>query len=68
MYIKEAVMINVGDIFISKECNTKLRVLSYTGEGFVQNCYCLLETDDNCWNGYHSSLHIEEHYTKLESL
>jgi hypothetical protein len=64
----ELAMNDVGDVFISKESNTMLRVLSYTGEGFDQNCYCLLETDGNCWNGYHSSLHIEEHYTKLESL
>ena len=61
-------MIDVGDVFMNTQHPKMLRVLSYTGEGFDQNCYCLLETDDNCWNGYHSALHIEEHYTKLESL
>lgn len=61
-------MINVGDVFISKECNTKLRVLSYTGEGFYQSCYCALEKDGECWNWSHTSLYIDRFYTKLESL
>ena len=64
----ETVVINVGDVFISKECNTKLRVLSYTGEGFYQSCYCALEKDGECWNWSHTSLYIDRFYTKLESL
>ena len=64
----ELAMINVNDVFISKDSKIRLRVLSYTGEGFDQKCYCLLEKDDYCWNGYHSALHIEKYYTKLEGL
>lgn len=61
-------MIDVNDVFISNHGNTMLRVLSYTGEGFDQSCYCILENDEGCWNGYHSALHIERYYTKMESL
>ena len=60
-------MINVDDVFISKDSEIKLRVLSYTGEGFDQSCYCISETDNYYWNSYHSALYIEEHYTKLEN-
>lgn len=62
------VMINVNDVFMNKESNIMLRVLSYTGEGFDQSCYCILEKDGYCWSGYHSALHIEKYYTKLENL
>ena len=61
-------MIDVNDVFISKDNNTMLRVLSYTGEGFDQMCYCILERDGECWNSYRSALHIEKYYTKMESL
>lgn len=61
-------MINVNDVFMNNESNIMLRVLSYTGEGFDQSCYCILEKDGYCWNGYYSALHIEKYYTKLESL
>ena len=61
-------MIDVNDVFISKDNNTMLRVLSYTGEGFYQECYCLLEKDGECWNWSHSSIYIDRFYTKMESL
>ena len=61
-------MINVGDVFMNNETNIILRVLSYTGEGFDQSCYCILEKDGHYWNSYYSALHIERYYTKLESL
>ena len=61
-------MINVNDVFISKDSKIKLRVLSYTGEGFDQSCYCLSETNKHYWNSYYSALYIEKYYTKLESL
>ena len=64
----ETVMINVNDMFMNNESNIMLRVLSYTGEGFDQSCYCILEKDGDCWHGYYSALHIEKYYTKLESL
>lgn len=64
----ELAMINVNDVFISKDSKIKLRVLSYTGEGFDQSCYCLSETNKYYWNSYYSALYIEKYYTKLESL
>lgn len=57
-------MIKVGEVFISDDSRVRLRVLSYTGEGVGQDCYCLLETDEHCWNGYHSALHIKANYKK----
>ena len=61
-------MINVGDIFISKDSKIKLGVLSYTGEGFDQSCYCISETDNYYWNSYYTALYIEKYCTKLEGL
>ena len=60
-------MIDVNDVFINNEDSLMLRVLSCTGEGFDQQCYCLLERNGECWNGYHSALHIERYYTKMGS-
>lgn len=61
-------MINVNDVFMNNETNIMLRVLSYTGEGFDQSCYCILEKDSHCWHDYYSAMHIGKYYTKLESL
>ena len=61
-------VINVNDVFMNNESNIMLRVLSYTGEGFYQSCYCALEKDGECWNWSHTSLYIDRFYTKLESL
>lgn len=60
-------MINVDDIFINKETNIMLRVLSYAGEGDKQSCYCILEKDGESWHGDYSGTHINKYYTKLES-
>ena len=64
----ELAMNDVGDVFISKESNTMLRVLSYTGEGFEQECYCIVEYKGECWNESNTAYFIEKYYTKLERL
>lgn len=61
-------MINVDEVFMNKESNIMLRVLSTSCVGVHYDYYCILEKDGYCWNGYYSALHIEKYYTKLESL
>lgn len=61
-------MINVGDVFINVERPQMLRVLSYTGIGFEQECYCLMEYKEECWKEYHTAYFIEKYYTKKELL
>ena len=67
MCVKEMVMINVGDVFINTQHPKMLRVLSYTGEGFEQECYCIVEYKGECWNESNTAYFIEKYYTKLES-
>ena len=64
----ETVMIDVGDVFMNIQHPKMLRVLSYTGEGFEQECYCIAEYKGECWNESNTAYFIEKYYTKLESL
>lgn len=57
---------NVNDVFMNDEDNIMLRILSYTGEGVESNYYCILESNGDCWNGYHSYHHIKNYYTVMK--
>ncbi len=55
-------MYNVNDVFVSKDKETNLRILSSSGEGVDIDYYCLLETKDFCWNAVHSLNHLKSQY------
>ncbi len=58
-------MINVGDIFMNIEYPKMLKVLSYTGEGLEQECYCMAEYKGECWNEFNMAYFIKKYYIKL---
>ena len=60
-------MFNVDDVFMDKEANIMLRVLSYTGEGENRSYRCISEYKGDCWQGDFSAFHINKYYTKLEN-
>jgi len=52
----------VNHVFLSKDKRINLRVLSQSGEGIEAEYYCILEAQEDSWNGYHSYNHLKTEY------